>query len=241
MLTKSWADASMSKVDSGTRASRLVMTSTLVWCCRHSCSVCRSGLPLIAGYPTIKLFHVNGGKLVSSDYSGGRSAADIVKGALAEAAKVALGRIGAKAGGGGGGGRASGGRKRQHVVFCVMVVAVMPVPPNSSSSSSNTVACFTHHQHPWSTSCTRGRGPGWVRGWRRRRRGGSVWCSDRHRQADGCRFPRAGACCFRLLSSFDTTTDSDELTAGGDICHSLVTTCMCGCTQVRCLCTGDEL
>jgi hypothetical protein len=62
-----------------------------------------------AGFPTIKLFHVSNGKLVSSDYSGGRSADDIIKGALAEASKVALGRIGAKASGGGGAGRASGG------------------------------------------------------------------------------------------------------------------------------------
>jgi hypothetical protein len=136
MLTRSWADASMSKVDLGTQESGLMLMSTLFWCCRHSCSTCSCGPPLFAGYPTIKLFHVSGGKLVSSDYNGGRSAADIVKGALAEAAKVALGRIGAKASGsgGGGGGRASGVRQRwQHVSY--LMAAVTPESPNSSSSS----------------------------------------------------------------------------------------------------------
>jgi hypothetical protein len=74
-----------------------------------------------AGFPTIKLFHVNNGKLVSSDYNGGRTAADIIKGALAEASKVALGRIGAKASGGGGGGRAAG-RCQGCAMSCCMLV-----------------------------------------------------------------------------------------------------------------------
>ena len=133
---------------------------------------------LIAGYPTIKLFHVSGGKLVSSDYSGGRSAAEIVKGALAEAAKVALGRIGAKASGGGGG-RASGVRQRQQHVFRVLMTAVTPVSPHSSipipAYGLQQCTLLIISLHSGLHKC-RWRGSGWLRGWRRwrRRRAGSV-------------------------------------------------------------------
>lgn len=76
--------------------------------CRSQCKCCH--ICFRTGFPTIKILYLKNGKLVSSDYNGGRTAADIVKAALAEASKIALGRIGAKASGGGGGGRASGSR-----------------------------------------------------------------------------------------------------------------------------------
>jgi len=66
-------------------------------------------LPTIAGFPTIKFLQSKNGKISAIDYQGGRTAAAIVEGALAHAAKVALGRIGASASGGGGGASGGGG------------------------------------------------------------------------------------------------------------------------------------
>lgn len=62
----------------------------------------------IQGFPTIKMF---GGKKGAKpvDYNGGRQAAEIVEWALAQAKKVALGRIGVKSSGGGGNRGGGGG------------------------------------------------------------------------------------------------------------------------------------
>lgn len=65
-------------------------------------------MPTIAGFPTIKFLQSKNGKISATDYQGGRTAAAIVEGALAHAAKVALGRIGASGGGASGGGAGGG-------------------------------------------------------------------------------------------------------------------------------------
>ena len=62
----------------------------------------------IQGFPTIKLMYTDkNGNIKGADYSGGRTAKDIVAWAVGQASKLALGRIGAKpsssSGGGGGG------------------------------------------------------------------------------------------------------------------------------------------
>ncbi len=64
----------------------------------------------VEGFPTIKLVHSSGGKLVTSDYGGGRSASELVKWATAQAQKLALARLGAGAGGGAKGGAKGGAR-----------------------------------------------------------------------------------------------------------------------------------
>mmetsp|Transcript_11681 Transcript_11681/g.21053 ORF Transcript_11681/g.21053 Transcript_11681/m.21053 type:complete len:470 (-) Transcript_11681:187-1596(-) len=65
----------------------------------------------VQGFPTIKLFTVQGGKIKASDYNGGRTAKDIAKFAIGEAQKMVNARLGVKGGssGGSGGGRGGGG------------------------------------------------------------------------------------------------------------------------------------
>lgn len=65
----------------------------------------------IRGFPTIKFFYVSDGKIKSSDYSGGRSAKEIVAFAMDKAKAYAFKQLGEKppSGGSSGGGRASGG------------------------------------------------------------------------------------------------------------------------------------
>eukprot|EP00803_Ostreobium_quekettii_P001149 evm.model.scf_354.2 EVM.evm.TU.scf_354.2 scf_354:3633-5375(-) len=59
----------------------------------------------VKGFPTIMFMHAGtDGKVVKTNYEGGRSAEAIIGWALGQAKKVALKRIGAKAGGGSGGG-----------------------------------------------------------------------------------------------------------------------------------------
>ena len=62
----------------------------------------------IKGFPTIKLFYVDGGKIKSSDYQGGRTAKEMINFVADKAKSLAMKRIGEKSGGGGGGG---GGQK----------------------------------------------------------------------------------------------------------------------------------
>ena len=63
----------------------------------------------IKGFPTIKLFYVDSGKIKSSDYQGGRTAKEMITFVTDKAKALALKRIGEKSGGGGGGG--GGGQK----------------------------------------------------------------------------------------------------------------------------------
>ena len=65
----------------------------------------------IKGFPTIKLFYVDGGKIKSSDYQGGRTAKEMINFVVDKAKSLAFKRIGEKSGGGGGGGgsKKSGG------------------------------------------------------------------------------------------------------------------------------------
>lgn len=53
----------------------------------------------VQGFPTIKLISFTNGKRKVSNFKGDRSAAGIIDWALSQATKIALGRIGAKAGG----------------------------------------------------------------------------------------------------------------------------------------------
>eukprot|EP00775_Hariotina_reticulata_P009043 gene9043-9214_t len=66
----------------------------------------------IRGFPTIKFFYVQGGKIKSSDYNGGRSATELVSFALDKAKAYAFKQLGEKppsgTGGGGGGGCGAG-------------------------------------------------------------------------------------------------------------------------------------
>ena len=73
---------------------------------------CRFG---VQGFPTIKLVYADPVRGIQTvDYSGGRSAKDLVQWALQQAQAVALGRLGIKGGAGGGsagsGGGAGGGK-----------------------------------------------------------------------------------------------------------------------------------
>jgi protein disulfide-isomerase A6 len=64
----------------------------------------------IKGFPTIKLLYVDGGKIKSSDYTGGRTAKEMIQFALDKAKSLAFKRIGEKpsSSGGGSAGQKSG-------------------------------------------------------------------------------------------------------------------------------------
>lgn len=79
----------------------------------------------IKGFPTIKLLYTDAsGKIKATEYQGGRTAKEIVQWAMAQASKLALGRVGTKpsggsksnGGGGGGGGAADPFYSRTKVV-----------------------------------------------------------------------------------------------------------------------------
>ncbi|KAG1665201.1 hypothetical protein FOA52_002602 [Chlamydomonas sp. UWO 241] len=64
----------------------------------------------VKGFPTLKLFYVDSGKVKSIDYSAGRTAKDMVAFVFEKAKSLAMKRLGEKSGGGGGGGSGGGAK-----------------------------------------------------------------------------------------------------------------------------------